>query len=566
MNKKWIAHDRDYFLLNDIQDYFGISELVARVLVNREIDTHERIERFLNTNMDHLHDPYLLKGMKQAVDRIALAVRNRENICIYGDYDVDGITSTSVLVKLIKRLNGNVTYYIPNRMEEGYGLSQAAVEKLIGSGIDLIVTVDCGIRSIEVIQYAREHLVDVVVTDHHECEGPLPNANCIVNPLQYGCGYPFKELAGVGVAFKLGCALAEHFNCNTFVDDVLDIVAVGTIADVVALVDENRIIVKNGLEYISNTQNVGLKALLEVSGIKDKSINAYHIAFMLAPRINAAGRIADASLCVELLLTDSPERAVEIAKKLDGDNRERQAIENEILNTALDKISAIDLDHEKVIVLDGEDWHAGVIGIVASKIVDRYHLPTVMISREGELSKGSARSIPRFNIYEAMSRCGELFEKFGGHELAAGFTLKSERIPALRERLGEEARSIFGDQPVMPEIMVDYRLTPKDISFDTIKQLKLLEPFGIGNPCPLFVYRGLKLLTAKTVGFDHKHLAVSVFDGINEIKCIGYNLGRLYPMLAACKKIDVICSIETNVWNNKESIQLNIKDIKTSRN
>lgn len=553
-------------MLDDIQNHFGISEIVARVLVNREMDTQEKIERFLNTSMDHLYDPYLLKGMDQAVERIAKAVKNKERICVYGDYDVDGITSTTVLVKLIERLNGVVTYYIPNRMEEGYGLSQAAVEKLISSGIELIITVDCGIRSVEVIQYARDNMVDVVVTDHHECEGALPNANCIVNPLQHDCTYPFKELAGVGVAFKLGCALADLFGYKTFIDDVLDFVTVGTIADVVALIDENRIIVKNGLHYITNTKNAGLKALIEVSGIKEKSINAYHIAFMLAPRINAAGRIADASLCVELLLTESYDRAMEIAKKLDKDNRERQAIENEILNAALDKIGAIDLDKDKVIVLDETDWHAGVIGIVASKIVDRFHLPTVMISREGEYSKGSARSIPQFNIYEAMSNCGELFEKFGGHELAAGFTLKSDKIPLLRERLSAEAQNIFGDRPVMPEIIVDYRLTPHDISFKTIDQLKLLEPFGIGNPCPLFVFRGLKLLSAKTVGFDHKHLSLSVYDGVNEIKCIGYNLGRLYNLLSNCKKIDIICSMETNQWNNKESIQLNIKDIKASRN
>jgi len=552
--------------LEHIIDEFQISELMARIMINRGIDTVPKVRAFLNTGLESLHDPYLLKGMDKAVKRIEKAVRCKDKICVYGDYDVDGITSTAIMIRAIKKLGADAVYYIPNRIEEGYGLSKGSMNRIRELGVKLIVTVDCGIRSNEVIDYAKSLDMEVIVTDHHECEGELPEAYCIINPHQCDCSYPHKGLAGVGVAFKLISVLLERAGSKAFAEELLDIVLIGTVADVVPLLDENRIIVKYGLLKIKDTKNEGIKALLAVCGLSGKELNTYNIAFMLAPRINAAGRIAEATECVELLLTDNAARAMEIARKLDSDNRERQAIENDILNSAAAIIEkTVDIMKDRVLVLCDEAWHIGVIGIVASRLVDRFHLPTFIMSKDGELCKGSARSIPGFNIFEAMSRHGELFEKYGGHEMAAGFTIKAERVDELRKRMTLEVDSVMGKDRPLPEILVDYRLVPKDITLDTISQLKLLEPYGTGNPSPLFVYRGLKVLSSRAVGNELKHLSLMVYDGVNEIKCIAFNLGSMQKVLSISKKIDIICSVENNTWNNQDSVQLNIKDIRLTK-
>ncbi|MDD4503319.1 MAG: single-stranded-DNA-specific exonuclease RecJ [Clostridiaceae bacterium] len=549
--------------LEQIINEFQTPEIIARAMINRGIDTVAKVRAFLNTDLDSLYDPYLLKGMELAVEKILNAVICKEKICVYGDYDVDGITSTAIMIRTLKKLGADAVYYIPNRIEEGYGLSNNSMDRIKELGVSLIVTVDCGIRSNEVVDYAQGIGLDIIITDHHECEGELPGAVSIINPHQPDCGYPHKGLAGVGVAFKLVSALLTKVGNGAFAKEFLDIVSIGTIADVVPLLDENRIIVKNGLEKIRNTNNEGIKALLTVCGLTGKELNTYNIAFMLAPRINAAGRIADATECVELLLTDSADKALEIAEKLDSDNRERQAIENDILNCAAAKVEEeLDINKDRVLVLSNENWHIGVIGIVASRLVDRFYLPTFIMSHDGELSKGSARSIPGFNIFEAMSRHSCIFEKFGGHEMAAGFTIRTERIDELRESMNKEAERILGMDKLMPEIFVDYKLRPADITLDTVKQLKCMEPFGTGNTSPVFVYRGLKVTSSKAVGNERKHLSLMVYDGVNEIKCIAYNLGNMQKSLSIGKKIDIICSVENNIWNGIENVQLNIKDIK----
>jgi single-stranded-DNA-specific exonuclease len=549
--------------LEFISKEFQLPEIIARVMINRGIDTVPKARVFLNTGLNSLQDPYLLKGMEPAADRILKAIRHKEKVCVYGDYDVDGITSVSIMIKTLRKLGTNAVYYIPNRIEEGYGLSFTSMDRIKELGVSLIVTVDCGIKSNEAVDYAKDLGMEVIITDHHECEGELPNALCIINPHQPGCSYPFKDLAGVGVSFKLISALLDRAGDTAFAEELLDIVSIGTIADVVPLLGENRTIVKNGLMRIQNTDNQGLKALLRVCGLKGKELNAYNVAFMLAPRINAAGRIADASDCVELLLTDSEEKAMETAAKLDSDNKARQAIENEILKGAEAIIEeTIDVDKDKVLVLCSGNWHIGVIGIVASRLVDRFHLPTFIMSCDGELSKGSARSIPGFNIFEAMSKYSYLFERYGGHEMAAGFTIRTERIDELREKMNGEVEKILGKDRLLPEIFVDYKLTPKDVTLDTVKRLKLLEPFGTGNTAPLFVYRELSVTAFKAVGNDNKHLSLKVYDGVSEIKCIAYNFGNLRKILQTGQKIDIICSIENNIWNGIESVQLNIKDIR----
>jgi single-stranded-DNA-specific exonuclease len=563
LTKKWTTYKKKYDNVDSIIGTFGIPEIVARALINRDIDTVSKVNRFLNAGLEELYDPYRLKGIEEAVCRIKSAVEKKEKICIYGDYDVDGITSTVILIKVLHFLGAEPIYYIPKRKEEGYGLNLESIEKLHEQDVRLIVTVDCGIRAIDVVKYANTLKIDVIISDHHECEDSLPDAHSIINPHQPGCEYPFKYLAGVGVAFKLACALLSNKEDKELKKEMIEIASIGTIADVVPIIDENRIIVKKGLEYIKSTANKGIRSLLEVSGLYNKEVNAYNIAFMIAPRINAAGRIADADKCVELLLTDNQSNAMKIAEKLDKDNRERQAIENDILMDAILKIEkSVDFESDKVIVLGSEKWHSGVIGIVASKLVERFYMPAMLISIQDGIGKGSGRSIPQFNLYNAMVTCSDLFEKFGGHELAAGFTIKSDNIGKLRERMNMIADEVLGKEKPLPEILVDYKLTSKDINLDTVRMLKVLEPYGAGNPSPLYVYRDLKVLSAKAIGNEGKHLLLNVYDGKNSIRCIGFNLGHYQKLLSTGSKIDIICSMEENSWNNIKSIQLNIKDIK----
>lgn len=549
--------------LGAIANEFQLSDIVARAMINRGMDTVPKVRAFLNNDLSLLNAPYLLKGMETAVDKIFEAIGRKNKICVYGDYDVDGITSTAVMIRTLRKLGADAVYYIPNRIEEGYGLNAVSMDRIKELGINLIITVDCGIRSNDVVEYARSLGMEVVITDHHECEGELPKAHSILNPHQPDCGYPFKDLAGVGVAFKLSSALLSKADNASCAEELLDIVSLGTIADIVPLLGENRIIVKHGLNRMGNTDNKGIKALLRVCGLYRRELTTYNVAFMLAPRINAAGRIANATECVELLLTDNEDRAMEIAAKLNSDNLERQAIENRILNDAIAIIEGTsDLDKDKVLVLCDKDWHIGVIGIVASRLAERFYLPTFIMSREGELCKGSARSIPGFNIFEAMSKYDFLFKRYGGHEMAAGFTIHADRVGELRECMNRETERVFGIDKLIPEILVDYRLEPGDITLETVRQLRLMEPFGTGNPSPVFVYRGLSVRSFRAVGNGEKHLSLIVNDGINNVKCIAYNLGKLQNILSIGRKIDIICSVENNIWNGIESVQLNIRDIR----
>lgn len=563
MNKRWVTYNKSMENLQLIINEYNIPEIIARAMINRGIDTVSKVRVFMDTDLRSMHDPYLLKGMKSAVEKILKAIENKDKICVYGDYDVDGITATAVMIRTLKRLGADAVYYIPNRIEEGYGLGNNSMDIIKELEVSLIITVDCGIRSNEVVDYAQAIGMEVIITDHHECEGELPKAYSILNPHQPDCGYPYKGLAGVGVAFKLASALLSQKGIGDYAEELLDIVSIGTIADVVPLLDENRIIVKNGLGRIRKTANKGIKALLTVCGLNDKELNTYNVAFMLAPRINAAGRIADATECVELLLTDDEDKAVEIAERLDSDNRERQKIETDILKCAIAIIEeTLDTDKNRVLVLSNDNWHVGVIGIVASRLVDRYYLPAFVISQDGELGKGSARSIPGFNIFEAMSKHSGIFEKYGGHEMAAGFTILTERIDELRDCMNKEAEKIMGMDKPIPEVFVDYKLMPTDITLDTVRQLKLMEPFGTGNTSPVFVYRDLMVTSSRAVGNESKHLSLMVNDGINEIKCIAYNFGSMQKLLSFGSKIDIICTVENNIWNGMENVQLNIKDIK----
>ena len=567
MRKKWVAYNKSYDLAGSLCSHLGISELLARALINRGIESIEQAKRFLSADLDEMYDPFLLTDLEEAVDRILMAIEENEKICIYGDYDVDGVTSTALCVNVLRKLEADVMHYIPVRADEGYGLNAEAAEYLAQQQVNLIISVDCGIRSIDVVERIKELGMEIIITDHHECGEELPQTLAVINPHRQDCSYPFKELAGVGVALKLMQAVTDSIGCGELIAEVMDLAAIGTVADVVPLLDENRVIVKNGLKALQNTENIGLQALIAVSGLGEKEISSYNIAFVLAPRINAAGRLADASRCVELLITEDYDLAKEIAEELEKENRERQRIEAEIQEQALGKLASIaSFEKEQIIVLEDANWHPGVIGIVASRVVDQYSKPAILIAKDEEWGKGSARSMKGFNIYEAMCRCSEIFEKFGGHEMAAGLTLKSENIEVLRKRINEVAIEMLDGKELLPEIMVDYKLEAKDINLQTAKQLKMLEPFGMGNSNPNFVCRDMQIVDRRLVGASGKHVSLNLYDGKNNVKAIAFNMGNLFNVLSIGKKIDIICCMDINLWNNNENLQLVIKDIKFNKN
>lgn len=561
--KKWVAYNKNYSNLEMLMRKLNVSEITARLLINRNINTFYDAEIFMNPDIKYLHNPYEMKDIMKAVYRTEKALKEKEKICIYGDYDVDGITSVAMLYRFLKKYDGNVFYYIPNRIDEGYGLNNNAINKIIDMDVDLIITVDCGIKSIKEVKQINEAGVDIIITDHHECGDTLPEAYAIINPNQDKCEYAFKHLAGGGVTFKLICALCDRLGCKNEALEFIDLTALATVADVVPLIGENRIIVSNGLEAIRQTSNIGLNALMEICGINPNDIDSYHLGFILSPRINAAGRMKDANIAVELLTTDDKDRAYEIAKELDESNSHRQTIENNILESANSIIKKdIDIDSDKIIVIDNTSWHIGVIGIVASRITEKYNLPAIVISVEDDIGKGSARSIPGFNIYEAISKCEDLIEKFGGHELAAGVTIKKENIKPFRKRINQVSREMLQDKALYPELYIDYKLDNKDVLLKVLEEIEILKPFGAGNPVPLFVYRSLRVTDIRTVGNNNKHLFLYLNDGKNSTNAIGFNFGYMINHIAVNQKIDIICSVEKNVWNGAVNAQLHIKDIR----
>lgn len=561
--KKWVAYNKNYSNLEMLMHKLNVSEITARLLINRNINTFYDAEIFMNPDIKYLHNPYEMKDIMNAVYRIEKALKEKEKICIYGDYDVDGITSVAMLYRFLKKHDGNVIYYIPNRIDEGYGLNSDAINKITDMDVDLIITVDCGIKSIREVKQINESGIDIIITDHHECGDTLPDAYAIINPNQDKCEYAFKHLAGAGVTFKLICALSDKLGYKNEALEFIDLTALATVADVVPLIGENRIIVRNGLEAIRQTSNIGLNALMEVCGINQNDIDSYHLGFILAPRINAAGRVKDANIAVELLTTDDKDRAYEIAKELDESNSYRQTIENNIIESANSIIKKdIDIDSDKIIVIDNTSWHVGVIGIVASRITEKYNLPAIVISVEDDIGKGSARSIPGFNIYEAISKCEDLIEKFGGHELAAGVTIRKENINPFRKKINQVSIEMLQDKVLYPELNIDYKLDNKDVLIKVLEEIEILKPFGAGNPVPLFVYRSLKVTDIRTVGNNNKHLFLYLNDGKNSTSAIGFNFGYMINHIAVNQKIDIICSVEKNVWNGAVNAQLHIKDIR----
>lgn len=567
-NKRWdyITKADSRRLVNDISNKYRISPVIARILVNRGIESEEDIKSYLGKSISGVHHPFLLKDSQKAAERIKNAIASQEKIVIYGDYDVDGITATSILYKFLSEQGAKVDFYIPNRSDEGYGINMLALRKISVSGASLLITVDCGITAVGEVEFAKTLGLDVIITDHHTCKEDLPRAYALVNPKQPECTYPFKDLAGVGVSFKLilAIALTLGLNAREYFDKYIDIVAIGTVADVVSLTDENRIFVANGIKSIQNTQNPGLRALFQTAGITGKPITAGIISFSVAPRINAAGRVGSANTAVELLVTNSEERAHEIALALEDENRERQQTETEILKDALDMISNIeDADKKHVFVLAKKDWHHGVIGIVASRIVDRFYKPTILISLKDNIGKGSGRSIKGFNLFDALTHCQDILLKYGGHELAAGLGLNYSDIGEFDRQINQYAAEVIKPEDIVPCIRIDDEISPNDITLETAQALSVLEPFGMGNPQPVFSLCGAILVAARTLS-DGKHCKLSVSKNGKTLNFIGFGMGSFTDHFVVGNKIDIAFTIGINIFRGEKNLQLIIKDARTS--
>jgi single-stranded-DNA-specific exonuclease RecJ len=541
----------------------GVSEIIASVLCNRGIDNEQEALAFINCALEDTPHPFLLKDMDIAIDYILAAIKRQEQIMVYGDYDVDGITSTTLLLDVLEALGCKPGFHIPDRLEEGYGLNSEALERAALQGYKLIITVDCGISAVKEVEHANSLGLKIIITDHHEPPSELPQAYAIINPKQQECNYPFKHLAGVGVAFKLaqGLILRSPGVAEPDLENkLLDLVALGTIADIVPILGENRTLVKHGLHNLSRSHRAGLRALIEVSGLEDKYLSPGHIGFTLAPRINATGRIGDATVAVQLLRTNDALGAREMAIYLDGENRERQELEGQILAEALEMLEDFNPEEDKVLVLAREGWHPGVIGIVSSRLVDRFYRPVLMIALDGEEGKGSGRSISGFNLYEALSHSEHLLERFGGHKQAAGLAVKKEHLQTLREELNLYASAL--DQGIYtPRLNIDAAVSLNQLNEQLIGQIKELEPFGFGNPSPVLAVEQLQLVEAREVGKDRNHLKIRVKDNVQSVDGIGFSLVRLLQDIQRDKPVKVAFTPELNEYKGKVSVQLQLKDM-----
>lgn len=558
MNKKWEVCKENKNDIDKISKENGLSDLISSILASRGIIEKEDVREFLNPTRDDFHDPLLMPDMEKAVDRILKAIQTQEKTIIYGDYDVDGITSITVLKKFLEERNLQVGEYIPNRLNEGYGLNKEAVKKIAEQGYKLIITVDCGISCIEEIKYATELGLEVIVTDHHEPAEELPKCLAVVDAKRKDNQYPFNQLAGVGVVFKLIQAISIKLNLdNREYLKYLDIVCVGTISDIVPLVDENRVITKLGLKLVPISKNIGLRTLLASTGYKE--VNSTTISFGIAPRINACGRMGEEKEALRLFLTNDLHEAKEITERLNNYNLERQETEKRIFKQALEQIENGEKD-KSCIVLGQEGWHHGIIGIVASKVTDIYFKPSILICFEGEEGKGSGRSIPGFNLHDAVMNCDTYVEKFGGHSMAIGINVKRENFEKFKKEF-EEYTQNSNISDIIPIIQIDKQVDIKKINIQEVNELKLLEPYGEGNKMPIFLIKNLKILSIRSLS-EGKHIKMKLGIDNYMIDAIGFNMGEVADKYLIGDKVDIVGSLEINQFGGNENIQVNLKDLR----
>jgi single-stranded-DNA-specific exonuclease len=567
---RWDMLEFDAAAADRLTQQLGITPIVARLLCQRGLADPEQACRFLNPSLDQLHDPMALADMGVAVDRILGAIARRERIAIHGDYDVDGVTSTVILRRALELFGADVIHFIPERLRDGYGLQPASIDRLHADGVVLIISVDCGIRGAEAARRARELGVDLIITDHHEPDAALPDALAVINPKRADCTYPDKYLAGVGVALKLVQALCRRQEKESWLPGFIKLAAIGTLADVVPLVGENRVIAKVGLDLLTRgPHKVGLRALLEVCGLTGKTIDSYHIGFMLAPRVNAAGRMSTPDLAARLLLASDESMADEargLAQQLDGENVRRQEEEADIL-AAAKRIVQTDpeVGARSVLVVAGEGWHRGVIGIVASKLVDAFHRPAIVLSIEDGVAHGSCRSIPHFDLLAALEACAPLFIRFGGHKQAAGLTMDASRVRELRSAINDRAELLLGPEQLMPRLRIDGDLGFRAITAQVAAGIASLAPFGAGNPKPIFAARRVEVIDGPRK-LKERHLKMALKQDGRVFRAVAWRAAEKHEQLTEHKAaVDVAFSLEQNQYNGETYVELTLADIRPAQ-
>ncbi|MCH8556861.1 MAG: single-stranded-DNA-specific exonuclease RecJ [Balneolia bacterium] len=566
MSFRWIfAQPEDTTAVSALQQSLGVSPVIAHLLALRGIKTFDQAKTFFRPTQENIYDPFLMKDMDVAASRLAAAIRNQEKVLVYGDYDVDGTTSTSIVYLFLKQFGLNASYFIPHRFKDGYGISIEGIEKAIESDAKLIVSVDCGITAVEEAKYAKEKGIDLIICDHHNAGDVIPDAVAVLDPKRPDCNYPFDGLSGAGVAYKLVQATLTSLGLDgSNASQFLDLVAISIASDIVPLVDENRVLMRQGLKLINETPRTGIKALANLIKMEIGSISTSQIVFSLGPRINAAGRMGDAGKAVELLISDTDEAAARQARELEAINKKRRDKDSETMKGALEIIEQdVNVDKASVVVLHSDDWHLGVIGIVASRIVDLYCRPTVMLSTVDGQIKGSARSIKGFNIYNALKQCDDLLLQFGGHEFAAGLTMEECNLEEFKARLQEVVSSDLCDDDFKPELLVDAELDLSEVDLKFWKVLNQFEPYGPLNMRPTFVSRGLQVVgTPSVVGNGHLKMRVAQ-NGSEPFDVIGFNMHEYLPKVRESngKGIDIAYVLEENNWNRKKSIQIRLKDV-----
>jgi len=561
---RWSLLNPNQNTVSSVKKAFRTSEVIAKVLANRNILNPNLARPFFTPNLDMLHNPYLMQDMDKAVERVLKNIKSGKPIMVFGDYDVDGTTGAAALYLAFQKFGADVTYYIPDREKEGYGLSYHGIEVAKDIGIDLIITCDCGINAFVQVDFANEQNIDLIITDHHTTDTELPKAHAILNPKREDCEYPFKGLCGGGVAFKLITAIGNKLNIPlTDYEEIIPLITLGIAADVVPIKDENRVLVHHGLNILKNLEKPGLKTLLELAGLKGH-ISVGQLVFSIAPRINAAGRLGDANRAVELLVTDDQDKARLLVKELDNENKRRQMIQQAVVDEALLKVNAeADLKNENALVLANAGWHPGVVGIVASKIKEEFNRPTIIIALENGSGKGSARSVAGFDLYEALTACKTHLDGYGGHPMAAGLTLSNQKLEDFKKAFIDFANERLTKENLQATLTLDSEMALQDITPRFMEFLDKLSPYGPGNMRPKFAIRNVEIAgVPKVIGKTGEHIRFKIKQGLKSYPAVGFGLSNKYEMLITGQPVDIACVVETNEWQGNTSIQMNVRDIK----
>ncbi|TMI64824.1 MAG: single-stranded-DNA-specific exonuclease RecJ [Bacteroidetes bacterium] len=566
MEKRWTILTADEEQVKTLQSQLKIHPAICKILVQRGIEYLETAKKYFRPSLDELHDPWLMKDMDKAVERIIKAVNAKEKILVFGDYDVDGTTAVSCMYRFIKKFHSNLDFYIPHRYREGYGISKIGIDFAKENGFTLIISLDCGIKSVDLIAYAKNIGIEFIVCDHHLPDDELPAAVAILNPKQKDCYYPYKELCGCGVGFKLITALAPQFGLNDAeVNEYFDLVATAIAADIVPMTGENRVLAYYGLKKANENPNPGIKALSVLSGLK-KELLIQNLVFMIAPRVNAAGRMDDATKAVQMFIAETYEEAISFAEQLHSDNTDRKEADSSITQSALEQIRENkDWEKRKSTLVYQPHWHKGVVGIVASRLIEHYYRPTIVLTKSGEIAAGSARSVPGFNLYEAIHACREHLLGYGGHFAAAGMTLEVDKVNELREKFEQVVSSTINLEHLIPEEIIDAEISFKDISQNFYNILLQMEPFGPGNMRPQFIIKNvLDTGYSKIVKEDHIRFVLRKDD--ITLTGIGFGMADKFHLLQMKTPVDILCKIDENEWQGIKSLQLRITDIRLGKN